>query len=235
MIWQFDELGYDYSINWCKDGTVSDACRLVEKPVRWDYWTGISDRPDLYYQHAMFNQLKINHTSVHSPTAHYFTSNGGFKRLQLNGADFTTIVVGNFDVVSASKSPSFTQTGWWYDYLTGDSVNVSDANMNINFAAGAYRIYTSKKVENKILNDLNRVSNHSLNGRLRTLNVYPVPASNTLFVEGMDSSEYVILNSLGQKVVKGIYQNGIDVSSLSNGVYYLKLEQGLSQTFLIQH
>lgn len=235
MIWQFDELGYDYSINWCKDGTISDACRLVEKPVRWDYWTGISDRPDLYYQHAMFNQLKINHVSVHSPSAHYFTSNGGFKRLQLNGADFTTIVVGNFDVVSASKSPSFTQTGWWYDYLTGDSVNVSDANMSMNFAAGAYKIYTSKKVENKILNDLNRVSTYSFNSRLRTLNVYPVPASNTLFVEGMEASEYVILNSLGQQVVEGIYQNGIDVSSLTNGVYYLKSEQGLSQAFLIQH
>lgn len=235
MIWQFDELGYDYSINWCKDGTVSDACRLVEKPVRWDYWTGISDRPDLYYQHAMFNQLKINHASVHSPSAHYFTSNGGFKRLQLNGADFTTIVVGNFDVVSASKSPSFTQTGWWYDYLTGDSVNVSDANMSMNFVAGAYKIYTSKKVENKILNDLNRVSTYSFNSRLRTLSVYPVPASNTLFVVGMEASEYVILNSLGQKLKEGTYQDGIDVSTLCNGVYYLKSEQGLSQAFLIQH
>ena len=37
MIWQFGELGYEYSINRCLDGTVEEGCRLVEKPVRWDY------------------------------------------------------------------------------------------------------------------------------------------------------------------------------------------------------
>ena len=37
MIWEFGELGYDYSINYCTDGTVSTNCRLDAKPVRWDY------------------------------------------------------------------------------------------------------------------------------------------------------------------------------------------------------
>ena len=37
MIWQFGELGYEFSINRCLDGTVEEGCRLVEKPVRWDY------------------------------------------------------------------------------------------------------------------------------------------------------------------------------------------------------
>ena len=37
MIWQFGELGYDYSINTCTNGTVNNNCRLDEKPIRWDY------------------------------------------------------------------------------------------------------------------------------------------------------------------------------------------------------
>ena len=37
MIWQFGELGYDYSINHCPDGTLSDNCRVSRKPIRWDY------------------------------------------------------------------------------------------------------------------------------------------------------------------------------------------------------
>lgn len=37
MIWQFGELGYDYSINTCENGTVSNDCRLSPKPIRWDY------------------------------------------------------------------------------------------------------------------------------------------------------------------------------------------------------
>jgi len=34
MIWQFEELGYDYSINY--------DCRTCEKPIRWDYF----DQPE---------------------------------------------------------------------------------------------------------------------------------------------------------------------------------------------
>jgi hypothetical protein len=37
MLWQFGELGYDYSINRCTDGTIKNECRLSNKPIRWDY------------------------------------------------------------------------------------------------------------------------------------------------------------------------------------------------------
>jgi 1,4-alpha-glucan branching enzyme len=33
MIWQFGELGYDFSINTCVNGTINNSCRLDEKPV----------------------------------------------------------------------------------------------------------------------------------------------------------------------------------------------------------
>ncbi len=36
MIWQFGELGYDYSID--------DPCRVCNKPIRWDYIRGPSKR-----------------------------------------------------------------------------------------------------------------------------------------------------------------------------------------------
>jgi 1,4-alpha-glucan branching enzyme len=37
MIWQFGEIGYDYPINYCTNGTVSDNCRLDSKPIKWNY------------------------------------------------------------------------------------------------------------------------------------------------------------------------------------------------------
>jgi glycosidase len=234
MIWQFDELGYDYSINWCKDGTVSDACRLVEKPVRWDYWTGISDRPDLFYQHAMFNHLKTNYESVYAPTNFNFSSGGGFKRLLLNGSDFQTIVVGNFDVVSAVKSPIFTSTGWWYNYLTGDSIQVSDVNVSLNFAAGDYRIYTSKKIVNPFLN--NQTSSTRIN-EWSGIKFYPVPAEDALFLDLNFSS---INSGGGMNAVNGLNANSLfDVLNTSNieitDVSGKLLKQGnLSQNTWIQ-
>ncbi len=244
MIWQFDELGYDYSINWCKDGTVSDACRLVEKPVRWDYWTGISDRPDLYYQHAMFNHLKTNYESVYAPTNFNFSSGGSFKRLLLNGADFQTIVVGNFDVVSAVKSPIFTSTGWWYNFLTGDSIQVSDVNVGLNFAAGDYRIYTSKKIVNPFLND--KISSSGLK-QLGSIKLFPVPAVDELYLDldilnsiqlgGANSTQDVGSDSEGTQDVgsefslNGFNSVNIEISDVSGKI----IKQGnMSQNTWIQ-
>ena len=38
------------------------------------------------------------------------------------------VVLGNFDVTSDSINPYFQNTGWWYEFFTGDSLNVSDVN-----------------------------------------------------------------------------------------------------------
>ena len=37
MMWQFGELGYDYSINTCGNLTVNNNCRTDRKPIKWDY------------------------------------------------------------------------------------------------------------------------------------------------------------------------------------------------------
>jgi hypothetical protein len=52
MIWEFGELGYDYSINHCTNGTVNNAVVLI--PNRsWDYMQNIS-RQRLYDIYSAF-------------------------------------------------------------------------------------------------------------------------------------------------------------------------------------
>lgn len=227
MTWQFDELGYDYSINYCGNGTVNDACRTDPKPVKWDYWTGISDRPDLYYQHAMFNHLKTNYTSVYAPSAHYLTSNGSFKRLQLDGQDFTTIVVGNFDVVNSNKAVGFTKTGWWYNYLTGDSLDVTNTSMSMDFAAGEYAIYTSKHIENPFLANpnasINKVETND------NIAIFPNPSVGIISLKSTNgeliNAHFEIYQFSGQKVLSGSIgaSSNIALDELSNGVYFIKI------------
>jgi hypothetical protein len=56
--------------------------------------------------------------------------------------------------------------------------------------------------------------------------VYPNPASNFINVSGIDNNktEYEVLNSLGKLVVSGsLNSQKIDCSTLSNGIYFLKL------------
>jgi len=55
-------------------------------------------------------------------------------------------IVGNFDVVQRSVNPNFSRTGYWYDYFSGDSVNVSNTQAQISLEPGQFYIYTTKKL-----------------------------------------------------------------------------------------
>jgi hypothetical protein len=57
MLWQFGELGYDYSINW-PSGTSDD--RLTPKPIMWSYYDNI-ERHALYRVNQELIKLKKNY------------------------------------------------------------------------------------------------------------------------------------------------------------------------------
>ncbi len=59
MIWQFGELGYDYSINYCENGTINNTCRTDPKPLKWDYPQN-ADRKKLYDIYSVMLALR-NH------------------------------------------------------------------------------------------------------------------------------------------------------------------------------
>lgn len=142
MLWQFGELGYDFSINYCEGGGVSENCRLDRKPVRWDYFQD-QDRRRLF---------EITRGLIHFKTDYPVTNTrdysldvtGSNKRIHLNHAEFNTVVLGNFGVTSSSITPDFQSTGMWYDYTTGDSLMVTNTSTPIMLEAGEYRLYTSK-------------------------------------------------------------------------------------------
>ncbi len=58
MIWQFGELGYDFSINRCTNGTISNDCRLSNKPIRWDYYDD-PERKAVYDVWAKLIKLRL--------------------------------------------------------------------------------------------------------------------------------------------------------------------------------
>lgn len=139
MIWQFGELGYDYSINYCENGTISDGCRTSPKPIRWDYQE-VEARKHLFKVTAALNNLKK--TQALFSTTNFNQDVGGFgKRIHLNGGAQNGVVVGNFNVTAINMVPGFQHTGTWYDYFTGTSFEVSDLNASFSYQPGEYHIY----------------------------------------------------------------------------------------------
>ena len=145
MLLEFGELGYDYSINRCVDGTISTNCRLDPKPIRWDYLNQ-PGRKRLHDIIASLTYLKANYPTFSTDNFFFNDANFFVKTIQLNHPDMDALVLANFRVINSEVNPKFQYTGTWYEYFTGDSITITDTEKRITFAPGEYRIYTSKRI-----------------------------------------------------------------------------------------
>ena len=147
MIWQFGELGYDYSINYCTDGTVNPDCRTGDKPIRWDY----RDDPDRYRLYRTMSELIKLKTSQPAFSTNDFALDvgGKQKRILLRSANDVKLL-GNFDVVSSTVQPYVHNSGsgkWWYEYFSGDSLQISESSPpSLNLEPGEFRLYSTQKM-----------------------------------------------------------------------------------------
>lgn len=144
MIWQFGELGYDYSINHCPDGTINNNCRLAEKPIRWDY---LEDwRRKRVYDITRALILLRNTQAVRDGALEISLASRYEKKLRIRHDDMDLVAVGNFDVNNRNIAPVFTRTGWWFDYFSGDSLFVENQFVTLHFTPGEYHVYTTTKI-----------------------------------------------------------------------------------------
>lgn len=146
MIWEFGELGYDYSINYCPaDGTINSNCRLEPKPIRWDY-KNIFLRQRIYDVDRALIQLR-EQPSFKEGALEISLVSQFEKKMRFRHADMDIVVAGNFHVGNRDIAPVFTKTGWWYDYMNDDSLQVTDVNVIIPYTPGEYHVYTTKRLK----------------------------------------------------------------------------------------
>lgn len=243
MMWQFGEMGYDYSINTCQNGTVNDNCRLDTKPIRWDYLQD-ANRKRLFDVNRGLMALR-NHSSF---KAGFVTNrvdrslNGAFKWLKLTTDTSNILVVGNFDVVTVTGSVAFQNSGTWYDYFTGTTFNATGALQSLTLQPGEYHVYVNRNVTFPIYS-VSPVVELPYNGKMIRLSVYPNPVlrkQGTLEYEIPESGKVTLrlVNSMGQQAavlnegfrVKGVYKVALEtlpsVYKLQPGTYFLQLEFG---------
>ncbi|MEM7370375.1 MAG: alpha-amylase family glycosyl hydrolase [Bacteroidota bacterium] len=143
MLWQFDELGYDIDINF--NG------RVGNKPLPWGpgslrYYED-SLRYHIYqaYQGILQIRRSLNpDLMAQATTSHKLDGNARRLVYDMPGTDL--VVVGNFGLNDAVLPPAFTQTGTWYEYFSGDSIEVLNVNTALVLKAGEWHIYTSNRM-----------------------------------------------------------------------------------------
>lgn len=145
MIWMFGELGYDYSINYCANGTLNNNCRTDPKPIKWDYYNDM-DRRHLYDVWSSLIKLRKEYPTVFNTTDFNMNVGGLLKTIHLNSSTMDVTVLGNFDVTASLITPNFQKTGRWYEYFTGDSIEVTNTSNPITLQPGQYRLYTTVRL-----------------------------------------------------------------------------------------
>jgi glycosidase len=245
MIWQFGELGYDYSINYCPSTGLVDAtglCRTDPKPLRWDYYTD-PQRLKLFNIYSQLIRLKQNYP-VFSTTDYTTDLTGVTKSIVLRSQGLNAVVVGNFGVTGTIASVIFPSTGTYYDYFSTSSINVSTINQTFNLNPGEYHIYT-----NALISGLG--NNPTSPANALDVKIYPNPLSNdgTLEITSTTAGGTAvdIYTMTGQKISSTIiqllpntkftlYLNQPGFNTSHPGIYLLKVIQGsktVSQKLII--
>lgn len=210
MIWQFGELGYDYSIEF--NG------RTGIKPIRWNYRQE-PDRLRLYKIYRALIDLKLNNSTFRS--SNYDISAWGYtKQIHVDDPGMNVTICGNFDVVDQWTFTGFQHTGTWYDYFTGQSLNVTDVNMNIFLGPGEYRIFTDQQLPIPDLSVPVVGTDDIVETEGFEVNVFPNPffdkASFSFDIEGTEAVSLEIYDLTGRKI-----------RTLANGELYSGYQQML--------
>ena len=220
MIYEFGEMGYDYSIN-------SLGGRTSEKPSAWG-WLNLAHRKAASDACAKIMTLRKMY-----PTA--FTQ-GTFdlnitvadwntgRRIALTHSDLDMIVLGNFNAsATITATPNFQKTGVWYNLLTGAQLNVTNTAMTITMQPGDLLIYTDRSI-----NFPNGISNPIVQ---KNTTVFPTETTKFVYITTPYTIKNVNIYNIQGSLIKTVKNNStIDVENLTKGLYILEVNtlQGIS-------
>lgn len=154
MVWQFGELGYNYSIMSDPSGVVhdynNDEYKTSKKPVKWEYYN-VPQRKELHDSYTKLISLRFDHPELFNATATLdwkvtpsFWENGRFITLSSLGNNKQIVVVGNFTNAAINATTTFPKTGTWHDYInSGEKLNITSSTIDISVPANSFKIYST--------------------------------------------------------------------------------------------
>ncbi|WP_035568071.1 alpha-amylase family glycosyl hydrolase [Hymenobacter sp. IS2118] len=228
MIWQFGELGYEVDIN--LNG------RTGAKPIRWNY-TQEADRARLRDTYA--NLIALRKLPGYSNATFTYQLGGQSKVMQLTSPELNVTIVGNFGIFGDEVNPRFQQAGKWYNYLTGDSITVTNPNALLTLNAGDYAVYTKTRIRRVTL-----AARGSQQQDIFRFSAAPNPARGTATVYYSlptgGAVQLSVRNVLGQTVLTlpvvrqsaGAHSRELPLGKLAPGVYLVELRAESRQQML---
>ena len=240
MIWQFGELGYEFSINRCEDGSIKDDCRTSPKPVAFTlgYDTN-ANRKAVYDVWSRILALRLSNPVFDTTT---FTVESGnlLPRIYIWRDDFSVnqlknvVIVANFTTMAQTVTPSFPFAAVWYNLLDNSTL-LGDSNTTVVLQPGEFRIYGNRSTlaseETKI--DVNKTSlqiiqNPATDGFLKIR--YNKAKNGQINIFDLSGKQ---VKTFGLKTAKGDESFSLNGIPAGNYVVQLKSDEGLAVSKLI--
>jgi glycosidase len=235
MLWQFQEFGYDKSINYCPNGSVSANCRLDNKPLIWGsgglgYYEN-EERRKLFETYAAIFKLVNNNINVFKNGNTTWTNTGAARRINIRHENMDVTIIGNFATTTQTINPNFSKTGNWYDYFSGAAVQITNATATISLAPGQFHIFTTVPQD---LPAIDLITSVEREVNELSISLYPNPVHDKFYIEWNTSNQINIevFDLLGRKIhlpieviEDKVYQ--IDASGSQPGLYIIKVSDGI--------
>ena len=234
MLWQWQEYGYDLFLPFDNPG------RTDPKPRIWGVdglgYFGDPERTKLFDTYAAIIGLTQEFDDVFDEGTMTLDLAGNLKSIRVDHETMNVNIMGNFDITGQFFESSFASTGTWYDFLTGDSINVTDVNETMILAPGEFHIFTDQRLEvpgedlvpfEVEFEDNTVTSNEELIEA--GISVYPNPVQDFLTIRSElgDINNAKIISLTGEELlnidISNSSENRIPTSFLSSGIYIIEL------------
>ncbi|WP_417431058.1 alpha-amylase family glycosyl hydrolase [Halpernia sp.] len=243
MIWQFGELGYDFSINRCTDGTINNDCRLAEKPVAFSlgYDQDIV-RKTVYDTWSKILQIRLANPVFDTKT---FSIDSGnlLPRIYIYDNSLeanklkNVVILANFDLTTKNISPDLPYAGTWYNLMDNSARNFPATTTPVSLQPGEF-IILGNQPSGALATDETNANNNSVKIQLEQNPVTNNEAR--LKLNNAKNGAIAIYDLSGKliKTAKADLDNGTQVLPLNNlksGMYIiqLKTEKGNAVTKMI--
>lgn len=238
MLWQFEELGYDYSILSNSTGGTGD--RVDPKPVPESLgWYEDANRMGAYQKVAKTISLRTKLLPDVFTNGSISTSMGtGYYVRSATWTQGSTkiYVVGNFTVsggTSYTGAQNVTMpSGTWYDYLNNNTAQAGGASITLQ--PGELKIYISTAVTAPTIPSSFTGFTSSINESNEntvSCTVYPTFAEDNVWIKSEETPQNVQLMDInGGIVLSAKNTNEINVSNLQEGLYLMVVTFEKSQS-----
>jgi hypothetical protein len=162
------------------------------------------------------------------------------KQVALNHSSMNVRVIANVGINSETANINFESTGKWYDYFSGQEINLNEATPRMSLAAGEFNIFTNVKLPTPKANLVPWQGNftitaNEISSSNSKFQIYPNPTADkvTLKLNGEKtkiSVEDIWGKNLFETETKEI-EPSLDLTGYSSGMYFIRtIQKGKART-----